>query len=194
MTPDIRLEFRVKVKAGSADHRRGVPAEELRRERRPRASPGVEHLRRLHRHAVRLHHGAAPVARRITGPYNATGLGDTPSRRRDLRLPPERQPATRRRARDRFSRPSFAGRSDAPPTDADLESLLRFYQQERSNSGKLRSRDRDGAAPDPGRSGIRLPLRAAAGRRLARRSRIASRDTELASRLSFFLWSSDPRR
>ena len=44
----------------AADDRRRVPAEGARRQRGSRSPSGVEHLRRLHRHAVRLHHGAAP--------------------------------------------------------------------------------------------------------------------------------------
>ena len=63
MTPDIRLEFRMKVKAGPQTI--GVAfLQKARRERGSGSSSGVEHLRRLHRHAVRLHHGAAPLARR----------------------------------------------------------------------------------------------------------------------------------
>ena len=101
----------------------------------------------------------------ITGPYNATGPGDTPSRRRIFVCRPsaaaERDAV---RAPD-LHEPRRAVRSAAPRRTPIVQSLMRFYQEERSNTGTLRRRNRDGAAPHPRRSGIRLPLRAAAGRR-----------------------------
>ena len=127
----------------------------------------------------------------ITGPYKATGPGDTPSRRRIFvchpSAPDDEIPCARQILSNMVRR-AFR----RAPTDADLESLLSFYQQEQTPHGKLRSRYRDGPAPNSCRSRIRLPLRAAAGFGVTPGQPYRISDTELASRLSFFLWSSIP--
>ena len=173
MTPDIRLEFRLKVKAGSADHRRRVPAEEPRGERRPgapaggralttstsacstatpacRISPRVDHHRTLQRDRSRRH--AQPPADLRVPPERA---GE-----RDAVRPPDLHDLVRRRSAARRRTPT-------PVADALLPGGA-------EQDGTLRRRHRDGAAPHPRRSGIRLPLRAAAGRRRAAARRIAS--------------------
>ncbi len=126
----------------------------------------------------------------IEGPYNATGAGDAPSRRRvfvcEPSTPREEAPCADRIlstvARRAFRRP-VAGR--------DIEAPLAFYQQARESGGDFDAGVRAGlvrilASPKfvfraeedpPG-----LPRDAA--------HRIT--DLELASRLSFFLWSSIP--
>ena len=103
-------------------------------------------------------------------------------RERDCRV---RTPDPLERSRGR----AFRRADDWTPIST---SLLRFYQEERNNTRQLRRRDRDGPAPHPRRSRIRLPLRAAAGRRSRRGRRIESATPSSASRLSFFLWSSVP--
>ena len=62
MTQDIRLELRLTVKAGPQTIGVAFLQKAQLGERGPGAPSGVEHLRRLHRHAVRLHHGAASFA------------------------------------------------------------------------------------------------------------------------------------
>jgi cytochrome c551/c552 len=126
----------------------------------------------------------------ITGPYKPTGSGDTPSRRHIFVCHPatasEEVPCARRIISNLVRR-AFR----RAPQDSDLESLLSFYQQERNRTGRFEA-------------GIEMALR----RILAdpefifrfepppaavppgRPYRIS--DTELASRLSFFLWSSIP--
>ena len=126
----------------------------------------------------------------ITGPYNATGAGDTPSRRRIFVCLPanatEELPCARRiisnLVRQAFRR---------APDDVDLESLLSFYQKERNSTGRFEA-------------GIEMALRriladpefifrfepSPANVPPGQPYRIS--DTELASRLSFFLWSSIP--
>jgi hypothetical protein len=127
----------------------------------------------------------------IRGPYEATGPGETPSRRRIFACcpatPREEAPCARKilstLARRAYRR---------PVTDAEVETLMAFYQDGRSEkpanfetgiqnalrlilaSPKFLFR----AEPDPG---------GAAPGTIYRLS-----DLELASRLSFFLWSSIP--
>ncbi len=126
----------------------------------------------------------------ITGPYKATGPGDTPSRQRIFVCHPSASADEIPCARQIVSnlvRRAFR----RAPADADLESLLSFYQQERSKTGSfdagiemaLRRILADPEfvfrfEPPPTAAPPNAPYRIS--------------DTELASRLSFFLWSSIP--
>ena len=128
--------------------------------------------------------------RSITGPYKATGSGDTPSRRRVLVCHPassaEEIPCAKQIISTLVRRAFRRG-----PVDADTESLLSLYQQARNESGNFEA-------------GIEMVLR-----RILADPEFVFRfepspvnvppggsyrisDTELASRLSFFLWSSIP--
>ena len=190
MSPNIHLEFRLPVKAGPQT----IGVDFLQK-----SYEAVEDL--VHRPAastfdlnIGMQYGytTAPHLARvdITGPYNAVGSGDTPSRRRIFVCHPandaDEVPCARRILSNLVRRAYRRA-----PTDDDLESLLGFYQQERNRSGRFEA-------------GIEMALR----RILAdpefvfrfeppppnvapgRPYRIT--DTELASRLSFFLWSSIP--
>jgi hypothetical protein len=126
----------------------------------------------------------------ITGPYNTSGVGDTPSRRRVFvckpASPSDEAPCARQ-IMSTLVRRAFR----RAPTDTDSESLLGFYQQERDKTGNFEA-------------GIEMALRriladpefvfrfepTPAG--VAEGKPYQIRDTELASRLSFFLWSSIP--
>jgi hypothetical protein len=139
-----------------------------------------------------------PVVDRITieGPLNATGPGDTPSRRRVFTCRPasgaDEVPCAKKiisnLARRAYRR---------PVTDNDLETLIGFYQLGRNgagNTGDLIKFDMGIEAaiqrilaspefifrfePDPANAVPDRPYRIS--------------DLELASRLSFFLWSSIP--
>jgi hypothetical protein len=125
----------------------------------------------------------------ITGPYNARGPGNTPSRSRVFLCHPTKSSEEVGCARKILS--TLARRAyRRPVTDADVQSLVSFYQEGRTESGfeggieaALQAllvspefifrieRDPRGIAPD---SNYRIS------------------DLELASRLSFFLWSSIP--
>jgi len=125
----------------------------------------------------------------IAGPFNAKGAGDTPSRRRIFTCHPasaaEEMPCARKIVT------SLARRAYREPvSDTDLETLLGFYQQGRNkgtfDDGIEMALRRILASPqfvfrferDPG------PILAGANYRIT--------DLDLASRLSFFLWSSVP--
>ena len=125
----------------------------------------------------------------ITGPFNPTGLGDTPSRRRIFTCHPSDGAGELRCARSIIS--TLAHRAfRRPPTSAELDRLVAFYQ-----------RGRDGRTFA---AGIEMVIRGilASPKFLVRVEQdpptVAAgapyrvSDLELASRLSFFLWSSIP--
>jgi hypothetical protein len=126
----------------------------------------------------------------ITGPYNTAGVGDTPSRRRIFVCRPT-SPADEERCARQILAPLVQRAFRRAPHEADFETLLGFFRQERGRSGSFDA-------------GIELALRrliaapefifrfepAPAGVQRGVPYRVS--DTALASRLSFFLWSSIP--
>src|SRR5678815_4664531 len=126
---------------------------------------------------------------RVTGPYNSTGSGDTPSRRRVFLCCPsttaEEEPCARRIVSS-LARLAYRGHA----TDEDIQRLMSFYATGR----------RDGNFE----KGIQLALqRMLASAKFALRVERDPANTkpgsvyplhslDLASRLSFFLWSSLP--
>ena len=128
----------------------------------------------------------------ISGPYGADGAGDTPSRRRILSC----RPATGTTAADevacaRSILSTLARRAyRRPVTDVDLERLMPFYDQGKAEAsferGVQRAIERLLVSPEFLFRLERDPAAAAAG------DVYRVSDLELASRLSFFLWSSIP--
>ena len=128
----------------------------------------------------------------IAGPFNPTGPGDTPSRRRLLVCTPaaagRRDCVRAARSSTRSPRAPIGGRSRVERPEMDT--LLEFYRAgPRERHVRVRHPARGGARAR--RSAVPLPLRARTGERRARRG-VPLSDLELASRLSFFLWSSIP--
>jgi Protein of unknown function (DUF1592)/Protein of unknown function (DUF1588)/Protein of unknown function (DUF1587)/Protein of unknown function (DUF1595)/Protein of unknown function (DUF1585) len=125
----------------------------------------------------------------ISGPFNVSGVSDTPSRVRIFTCKPQNQAEELPCARAILS-PLMRRAYRRPVTDSDLERALSLYQTGR-NSGTFDS-------------GIRLAVqslianpefvyrfeRPAAGVAPGGSYRVS--DVELASRLSYFLWSSAP--
>lgn len=129
----------------------------------------------------------------ITGPHNASGSGDTPSRRRVFTCTPATPAQETRCARTILStlaRRAYRG----PVTSAQIDVLTRFYEQGRRDGGGFET-------------GIEFALRRllvspeflyrieadpAATASAAGGGVYRINDIELASRLSFFLWSSIP--
>ena len=128
----------------------------------------------------------------ISGPYGADGGGDTPSRRRIFSCRPGTGAATgdqRACAREILS--TTARRAyRRPVTEQDLERLLPFYEQGRAEGGFergiQRAIERLLVSPEFLFRVERDPVGVAAG------DVYRVSDLELASRLSFFLWSSIP--
>jgi len=125
----------------------------------------------------------------ITGPTNITGISDTPSRLKIFSCRPtsgsDEMPCARQiisaLARQAYRR---------PVTDRDLEDLLNFYQTGH-NQGNFDTGVRTAiqailASPEFVFRFERVPQTAVPG------SNVRVSDLELASRLSYFLWSSAP--
>ena len=125
----------------------------------------------------------------VAGPFNATGPGDTPSRRRIFMCRPAAAATESACARTILT--TLARRAYRQPVaDADLQRLMTFYQDGR----------RDGSFE----TGIQTALqRILASQKFVFRAErdpenvapgtpYRLTDLELASRLSFFLWSSIP--
>jgi hypothetical protein len=129
----------------------------------------------------------------ISGPYNVTGRGDTPSRAKIFICRPANRSeelSCAHKILANLSRHAYR----RPVTDADVKPLLAFYQSARPQG------DFDFAiqkaiqavlvAPDFLFRIEADPVASGEGSPLKRVHRIS--DVELASRLSFFLWSSVP--
>ena len=190
MTPDIRLEFPLKVKAGPQTlgvaflNKSYTANEDL--VKRPVSSTYDVFIGMQYGYTTAPH--LSRVA--ITGPYKAAGLGDTPSRRRVFACRPASAAEETMCARQIIS--TLARRAyRRSVTDADVDSLVTFYQQEKTKTGNFEA-------------GIEMALRriladpefifrfepTPAG--VAPKTAYRIGDPELASRLSFFLWSSIP--
>ena len=148
----------------------------------------------------------------ITGPLAPTALGDTPSRRRIFVCHPQ-SPADEALASAKASAGSRRSslESDAseggcakrilsavarrafrqPVTDADIQTLIEFFETGQKDGG-FDAGIEDGARARAGRSASSSSASSASRRTPPTASRIAVSDIELASRLSFFLWSSIP--
>jgi hypothetical protein len=125
----------------------------------------------------------------ITGPLNPAGLGDTPARRQIFVCRPASAADDEACARKIVS--TLAQRAyRQPPSALDVETLLSFYQNGRKNggfdAGIEQAVSRVLADPRFTFRFEREPANIPSGRPY----RIS--DLELASRLSFFLWSSIP--
>ncbi|WP_428096509.1 DUF1592 domain-containing protein [Candidatus Rariloculus sp.] len=126
----------------------------------------------------------------IAGPYNVTGVSDTPSRERILVCQPESAAEEAPCAEEIFS--TLAKRAFRRPVEsADVEAPLSFYSEARDRGGDFDSGIRAGLArilvsPSFLFRAERDPEDLPAG------SSHSISDIELASRLSFFLWSSIP--
>jgi hypothetical protein len=185
-----RLNARVRVSAGPHD----VGVTFYRRNRAQSDEP----LQLHERHHDLQDMNGLPIVDQVTltGPFNPTGPGDTPSRRRIFTCHPDREPALARRSAERevgcarailtrLARLAYR----RPVTANDLDPLLELYAAGRA----------EGATFDAGiEQALRLIL--ASPKFLFRvEAPPASAsgigpvsDLELASRLSFFLWSSIP--
>jgi mono/diheme cytochrome c family protein len=149
--------------------------------------------------------GAMPdiVGVTIVGPYNDAGPGDTPSRRKIFVCYPAtlaEEPACARTILSRVARRAYRG----PVSEDDLKVLLKFFEEGRTAGGKFDAGIefalqrllvspaflfRIEADPASAAMGTRSGFVKAA---LKKSSVYPISDLELASRLSFFLWSSVP--
>jgi hypothetical protein len=125
----------------------------------------------------------------ITGPFNATGPGDTPSRQRIFVCHPEGERSQASCAREILA--ALARRAYRQPvSETDLARILSFYEsgrRERGFEGGIQlALQRILASPKFVLRAEKDPPNARPG------SAYRVSDVDLASRLSFFLWSSIP--
>jgi mono/diheme cytochrome c family protein len=135
--------------------------------------------------------GTLPAISRVTisGPFDATGPGDTPSRHKIFVCHPAnaaQEPACARQILSTMARRAYR----RPVTEEDLNRLMPFYTAGRAESsfdgGIQKALERMLVSPNFLFRIERDPINAAPG------SVHPLSDLELASRLSFFLWSSIP--
>jgi mono/diheme cytochrome c family protein len=132
---------------------------------------------------------AAVFSVTVSGPFDVSGPGDTPSRRRIFVCQPSsaaEEPACAATVLSRLARRAYR----RPVTDADVQPLLSFYSRARADGERFEG-------------GVEMALRAllvspgflfraesASAPSAATVDRVS--DIDLASRLSFFIWSSIP--
>ncbi|HTC54027.1 MAG TPA: DUF1592 domain-containing protein [Steroidobacteraceae bacterium] len=125
----------------------------------------------------------------VSGPFNVTGVGDTESRRRIFICHPasqEQEEPCARRILANLATEAFR----RPVTDADLEPLMRFYAMGRE-AGDFDSGIESGLTSVL--SSTKFLFRAEPAPPASPPGTIYRlNDLELASRLSFFLWSEGP--
>jgi Protein of unknown function (DUF1592)/Protein of unknown function (DUF1588)/Protein of unknown function (DUF1585)/Protein of unknown function (DUF1587)/Protein of unknown function (DUF1595)/Cytochrome C oxidase, cbb3-type, subunit III len=182
-TLDARLKTKVHVKAGPHD----VAVSFLRRD----SAESDEPLEPFTRDLDLQNMNGIPLIDhvQITGPFNATGSGDTPSRRRIFVCTPvsaKDDVACAKKILGTLARRAYR----RPVTDADMETLLSFYQAGK-NQGNFETGIENAlrlilASPKFIFRSEPDPARVAAG------TVYHVTDLDLASRLSFFLWSSIP--
>ena len=180
---DARLRVRVRVKAGP----RFVAATFIRKiaENTNRLRPFLRSNAGTYDSTGRPHVKSLTV----TGPFSPTGSGDTPSRRRIFVCRPAAgsdEEACARRILTALARRAYR----RPVRDGDIEPLLTFY--------------REGRRTGTFETGVQLALRRLLAsptfvfrveddpQAIATGAVYRVSDVELASRLSFFLWSSMP--
>ena len=123
----------------------------------------------------------------VVGPFNVTGVSETPSRRQVFICRPQQgsETACARRIAENLARRAFR----RPVTAADIDSLMPHFDRGRArgfDSGIEQVISAVLVSPEFLFRAIRTPDRGAAA------SALALNDLELASRLSFFLWSQGP--
>ena len=137
--------------------------------------------------------GAMPVVRGLTigGPFSSTGPGDTPSRHRILSCRPA-TPADEPRCAGTIVSALVRRAFRRRVTDADARPFMVFYKESRAQGSDFEAAIRGTlwrllAAPEFLFRIETVPVAPAGGAGVYRIS-----DVDLASRLSFFLWSSLP--
>jgi hypothetical protein len=181
---DLHLKARIAVKAGP--HQIGVTFLKS-------ATTVIETFRQpylarfnMHRHPRQQ---PAIFSVSITGPYNIKGPGDTPSRRRILSCKPSSAGNEEACAKRILS--SLAGRAwRGPAAEEGVAKLMRFWQEGRNRAGFEAGIESALSAILVSPQFLIRVEQDPPG--LAPGSAYRISDRELASRLSFFLWSSIP--
>ena len=177
-TRDVAVTFIERARVESDEFVGFLPGDEFSRgDREPRLVSGVQ----------------------VMGPYNSPGVSDTPSRRKLFVCRPDAKTPERtcaRRIASNLARAAYR----RPVTEQDLDSLMPFFEEGRKQSFDNGIEQMIAAilvSPDflyrtvGGSKASVSPGSKDPGPRTAVRT-VALTDLELASRLSFFLWSQGP--
>ena len=181
---DARMTARVRVTAGP--HEVGFTFKERPHQPQDVWQPALRDSQEIHMI------GGLPKLKTvgIEGPYAVTGVSQTPSRARVFICSPRttvEEPACANRILANLARRAFR----RPVTAADVEAPLTFYNAARDGGASFDSGIRAGVARILASPSFLYRIeRDPAGVRPGTAHRIS--DVELASRLSFFLWSSIP--
>jgi hypothetical protein len=136
--------------------------------------------------------GGLPKLRTVNveGPYNVKGVSNTPSRERIFICRPAtaaEEPACAQKILTSLARRAYR----RPVTAADVEPPMSFYKQSRENGGSFDAGIRVGVARILSSPSFLYRMeKDPVGSRVGTAHAVS--DIELASRLSFFLWSSIP--
>ena len=125
----------------------------------------------------------------IGGPFSVTAPGESPSRRADLRVPSERRGGTEEPCATQDSLDACDARVSPPGHRAEIDDAARLLQggpTRKTASTPASSAASSASWPRP------ASCSASSGASVAAAGPLPLNDIELASRLSFFLWSSIP--
>ena len=181
---DARMTGRVSVTAGP--HEVGFTWKERPFQRQDVWQPSLRDSQEIHMI------GGLPRLRAVNvdGPYNVKGVSNTPSRERLFVCRPKsaaEEPACAEKILTNLARRAYR----RPVTAADGEAPIGFYKQARENGGDFDAGIRSGVARILSSPSFLYRIEQdPAGVRPGAAHTIS--DLELASRLSFFLWSSIP--
>ncbi|MFM1886191.1 MAG: hypothetical protein RL026_1348 [Pseudomonadota bacterium] len=127
----------------------------------------------------------------ISGPFNASGVSETPSRRKLLTCRPREAAEEQACARDILGKLAAAA-FRRPLNDDDLKPALQFYATARQNGADFEGGIESGVTAILSSTRFLLRAGAPAGGTAAPAQLQALTDLEIATRLSFFLWSAGP--
>ena len=172
---DVAVTFIERARVESDEFVGFLPGDEFSRgDREPRLVSGVQ----------------------VAGPFNSPGVSDTPSRRKIFICSPSRRSSAESNASEagcarRIAANLARAAYRRPVTDADLDSLMPYFDKGRLSAGGFDAGVEQliGAvlvSPEFLYRAVRTPENAQAG------GAFPLSDLELASRLSFFLWSQGP--
>ena len=188
-----RLARPVPGEGRAADRGPDLPQPDARAAREPAGAVRRSRFQAARTATTRHRRAPTSAASRSAVPYERDRAGRHAEPPRIFVCRPSKASRQKRAARGRFFRRSPGARSGVRSTMPTSQTLLAFYQEGRAE-GRFRARHRAGGRRSAGQPGVPVPGRARAGRPRcpARRPNYRISDLELASRLSFFLWSSIP--
>jgi hypothetical protein len=184
---DVDKDLHIRIPVTAGPHTLGVtfPKSDPSLLQETERQPYQAHFN-MYRHP-RIHPALYSIV--VVGPYAATGAGDTPSRRKIFSCHPAK-PAEEESCANQILANVARRAYRRPVTDADLQIPLKLYRETRVSEGFEGGIERGLRALLISPEFLFRVERDPAG--IAPNTAYRLTDLELASRLSFFLWSSIP--